>query len=108
MFIPRHYPLMFIVPISFLLTASFFVFFTLTKVAEKWLKVFGYLTATALLLSALVIFSGALSGFMADPAGIRCPVPGGKGPMAAGMMQMMGQKDEMQMPMAAKEALPKR
>jgi hypothetical protein len=101
MFIPRFYPLTFIVPISLFLTASFFVFFALTKVTERWLKVFGYISAVTLLLSALVIFSGALAGFAAGPGGIKCPVSG-KSPMGGGMTQMMRQRGDMQPPMPEK------
>jgi len=49
-----------IVPISVLLTASFFVLFTLRKIEEKGLKSFGYVVAGFLWLAALVIFSGAI------------------------------------------------
>ena len=48
-----------IVPIAVLLTASFFVLFTLRKTEEKWLKGFGYVVVGFLWLAALVVFSGA-------------------------------------------------
>ena len=49
-----------IVPIAALLTVSFFVLFTLSKIEEKALKVFGYVVVGFLWLSALVVFSGAV------------------------------------------------
>ncbi len=52
--------LMAIVPISVLLTVSFFVLFTLRKIEEKGLRAFGYTVASLLWLAALVIFSGAV------------------------------------------------
>jgi hypothetical protein len=51
-----------IVPVAALLTVSFFVLFTLSKVEEKGLKAFGYVVAGFLWLAALVIFSGAVFG----------------------------------------------
>ena len=52
--------LMAIVPVSVLLTASFFVLFTLRKIEEKGLKGFGYLVVGFLWLAALVVFSSAV------------------------------------------------
>ena len=52
--------LMAIVPIAALLTASFFVLFTLRKIEEKALKGFGYVVVGFLWLAALVVFSGAV------------------------------------------------
>lgn len=52
--------LMAIVPIAVLLTASFFVLFTLRKIEEKGLKGFGYVVVGFLWLAALVVFSGAV------------------------------------------------
>jgi len=49
-----------LVPISVLLTVSFFVLFTLQKIEEKALKVFGYVVVSFLWLAALVVFSGAV------------------------------------------------
>jgi hypothetical protein len=49
-----------IVPVSALLTASFFVLFTLRKIEEKGLKGFGYLVVGSLWLAALVVFSSAV------------------------------------------------
>jgi len=51
--------LMALVPIAVLLTASFFVLFTLRKIEEKGLKSFGYVVVGSLWLAALVVFSGA-------------------------------------------------
>jgi hypothetical protein len=55
--------LMAIVPIAALLTASFFVLFTLRKIEEKWLKGFGYVVLVFLWLAALVVFTGAIYNF---------------------------------------------
>ena len=52
--------LMAIVPIAALLTASFFVLFTLRKIEEKGLRAFGYVVVSFLWLAALVVFSGAV------------------------------------------------
>lgn len=52
--------LMAIVPIAVLLTASFFVLFTLRKIEEEGLKAFGYVVVGFLWLAALVVFSGAI------------------------------------------------
>lgn len=51
--------LMVVVPVSVLLAASFFVLFALRKVEEKGLKVFGYVVASLLWLSVLILFLGA-------------------------------------------------
>ena len=52
--------LLLIVPISVLLTVSFFVLYTLRKIEEKALKAFGYVVVGFLWLAALVVFSGAV------------------------------------------------
>ncbi|MDD5108457.1 MAG: hypothetical protein PHC29_02985 [Candidatus Omnitrophica bacterium] len=61
--------LMAIVPISVLLTVSFFVLLVLRKVEGKALKAFGYVVASLLWLAALVVFSAAVykmtKGFVA-------------------------------------------
>ncbi|MDD5477440.1 MAG: hypothetical protein PHG87_04465 [Candidatus Omnitrophica bacterium] len=49
-----------IVPISILLTISFFVLFVMRKVEDKALKTFGYVVVSFLWLAALVVFSGAV------------------------------------------------
>ncbi len=49
-----------IVPIAMLLTVSFFVLFTLSKIEEKALKAFGYIVVGFLWLATLVVFSGAV------------------------------------------------
>lgn len=60
--------LMVIIPISLLLTASFFVLFALRKVEEKWLKAFGYVVAGFLCLSATVILLGVVVNANRDPS----------------------------------------
>ena len=70
----RCCPLMAIVPISLFLTASFFVLFALRKVAEKWLKVLGYLAVSSLLLAALIVFSGAVFNLSNGLGGMKCPM----------------------------------
>ena len=52
--------LLLIVPISVLLTVSFFVLYTLRKIEEKALKAFGYVVVGFLWLAVLVVFSGAV------------------------------------------------
>lgn len=49
-----------IVPVSVLLTISFFVLITLRRVEEKGLKVFGYVVTGFLWLAALIILLGAV------------------------------------------------
>jgi len=49
-----------VVPIAALLTASFFVLFTIRKIEEKGLKAFGYVVAGFLWLAALMVFSAAV------------------------------------------------
>lgn len=60
--------LMVIIPISLLLTASFFVLFALRKVEEKWLKAFGYVVAGFLCLSAIVVLLGVAFNANRDPS----------------------------------------
>ncbi len=60
MCMPRLVYLVAIVPISLLLTISFFVLFALRKVEEKGLKAFGYVVVSFLWLAALIVFSGAV------------------------------------------------
>ena len=61
-----------VVPISVLLTASFFVLFTLSKIEEKALKAFGYVVVGFLWLAALVVFSGAIYKMAQGPVMMRC------------------------------------
>lgn len=97
-------PLMALVPISLFLTASFFVLFTLRKVTEKWLKVFGYLAVSLLLLAALVVFSGTVSNINVGLGGMKCTMM--QKMKKCGMMQMMHQKNMPEMGMPEKGALP--
>jgi len=53
-------PLMAVIPISLLLTLSFFVLLSLKKADTKGLKVFGYVVASLLWLAVLVIFLGGV------------------------------------------------
>ena len=62
MYIPKLLHLMAIVPIAALLTASFFVLFTIRKIEEKGLRGFGYVVAGFLWLAALIVFAGAAFG----------------------------------------------
>lgn len=101
----RGCALMTIVPISFFLTASFFVLLSLRKVTEKWLRVFGHLVVSFLLLAALVIFSGAVSNLTKGFGGMRCPMM--QKMKMCGMMQMMDQKNMPEMAMPGKKTLPK-
>ncbi len=90
MYMARCYPLMTIVLISLFLTASFFVLFTLRKVTDKWLKLLGYSTVTFLLLSALVVFSGAVANLTRGLGGMRCSM--------AEKMKMCGMMQDRKMP----------
>ncbi|HNW39173.1 MAG TPA: hypothetical protein PL125_00945 [Candidatus Omnitrophota bacterium] len=56
----RFSHLMAIVPISVLLTASFFVLFALRKIEEKGLRIFGCVVTSLLWLATIVVFSGAV------------------------------------------------
>jgi len=105
MFMSRCCPLMAIVPISLFLTASFFVLFTLRKVAEKQLKVVGYLAVGFLWLAALVIALGAVSNLSQSFGKMRCSMP--QKMKMCGMMQMMGQKNMPDMAMPDKETTAK-
>ncbi len=55
----RLSPIMAVVPISFLLTLSFFVLLSLEKVQTKKLKNFGFLVVTIIWLAVLIIISGS-------------------------------------------------
>ncbi|MFA4992904.1 MAG: hypothetical protein WC571_02940 [Candidatus Omnitrophota bacterium] len=100
MYMSRCYPLMAIISVSFFLTAGFFVLLALRKVTEKGLRIFGYVTVGFLLLSVLIVFSGAASNLGKDSFGMR-------GKMSqkmknCGMGQMMGQTGMPEMPMQEK------
>ncbi|MFA5287509.1 MAG: hypothetical protein WC394_04500 [Candidatus Omnitrophota bacterium] len=69
-----------IVPTTLVLTISFFVLFVLREVKSNVLKVFGYVIAALLWLSALLIFSAGIYTLATG----RCP-----------MQKMMMQKQEM-------------
>ncbi|GEM_PF-3207842 len=48
-----------LMPVAVLLTVSFFVLVTVTKTAEKWLKILGYLAVALLWIAALGNLCGA-------------------------------------------------
>ncbi|MFA5155779.1 MAG: hypothetical protein WC532_00085 [Candidatus Omnitrophota bacterium] len=52
-----------------LLAVSFFVLVTARKAEEQWLKVFGYVVAILLWISAAIVFSGVMSAM----ASKKCP-----------------------------------
>lgn len=52
--------LMAIVPVALLLTISFFVLFTLRRIEEKGLRIFGCVVVSFLWLATLVVFSSAV------------------------------------------------
>ena len=104
MYMAKCCPLMALVPISLFLTTSFFVLFALRKVTEKWLKVFGYLAVSALLLAVLVIFSGAIFNMTNGFTGMKCKMM--QKMKNCGMMQMMQQNNMSDMTMPGKGALP--
>lgn len=94
-----------IVPISLLLTVSFFVLLALRKVEGKALKAFGYVAAAFLWLAALVIFSGAVykmaKGFVTD----RCMTQ--QNTKSCCMSQMMQKENMPAMSMPEKNLFPK-
>ncbi len=62
-----------IVPISLLLTLSFFVLLVMQKIEEKALKTFGYVVVSFLWLAALVVFSGAVyKTAKSSPIAMKC------------------------------------
>ena len=102
----KLFPVLAIVPISLLLTASFFVLLDLRKIEEKGLKAFGYVVASLLWLAALVVFAGAAYDMGRGHGGMRCMM---QQKMKMGTMpQMMMQQGNMPgMAMPEKGALPK-
>jgi hypothetical protein len=60
--------LMAIVPVALLLTVSFFVLFTLRKIEEKGLRIFGCVVVSFLWLATLVVFSSAVYKIAQAPA----------------------------------------
>lgn len=52
-----------------LLAVSFFVLVTARKAEEQWLKVFGYVVAILLWISAAIVFSGVMSAVTSK----KCP-----------------------------------
>ncbi|MBF0522578.1 MAG: hypothetical protein HQL24_05925 [Candidatus Omnitrophica bacterium] len=68
-----------IVPISVLLTISFFVLFAVRKVEIHGLKAFGYVVSALLWMAALLLFSGGI--YMLST---------GHHPMSGMMKEMMG------------------
>ncbi len=63
--------LMAVVPISALLTVSFFVLVVIRKIEEKGLRAFGYVVAGFLWLAALVVFGSAAFGLGKDGLGAK-------------------------------------
>ncbi len=92
-----------IVPVSVLLTASFFVLYALRKVEEKGLKAFGYVAAASLWLAALVVFSGAVYKMSQGPG----RMPGMMGKKMGCMSQMISKPEPKGMPMPGKEPMAK-
>lgn len=73
-----------IIPVTILLTVSFFVLFTLRK-TEGALKAFGFVIAALLWLSALMILSGGIYNLSTG----RCPLIVAMHQMKMGMCPMM-------------------
>lgn len=94
-----------IVPISILLTVSFFVLLALRKVEEKALKAFGYVAASLLWLAALVIFSGAVFNMAKGFVNAKCMMQ--QRMKADCMSQMMQQNNMPAMAMPGKAAFSK-
>lgn len=79
-----------ILPISILLTISFFVLLSMRKADTKGLKVFGYVVAGILWAAALLVFSTGVYS-VATGRGSACPVLG----MMSGKMHKMGKYEKM-------------
>ncbi len=88
----RFSHLLAIVPISILLTVSFFVLLALRKVEEKALKAFGYVVASLLWLAALVIFAGAVFNMAKGFVNAKCMM---QQRMKAACMSQMTQQNNM-------------
>ncbi len=78
-----------VVPISLLLTVSFFVLFVMRKLEDKALKAFGYVVVSFLWLAALVVFSGAVYKTAKGTMAMKCMMH--KGGMPAMAMPEKGQ-----------------
>lgn len=91
MFMFKCCALMVLLPVSIFLTLSFFVLLVLRKIEEKWLKAFGYLIVSFLILSTLIVFSGVICGMIKGKRGMGCML-NQKMKMSAmsGMMQKNG------------------
>jgi hypothetical protein len=63
-----------LIPVSILLTISFFVMLSLRKLEPGKLKAFGYLVATFLLVSAGIVFSVGLYSLSMGNAFPNCPM----------------------------------
>jgi len=63
-----------LVPISLILTLSFFVLYAARKVEEKGLKIFGYVVASLLWFSALLVFSGAVYRVAKTRGAVECMI----------------------------------
>ena len=74
-----------VVPVTILLTVSFFVLFSLRKVEGVALKAFGYVIAALLWLSALLALSGGIYTLSTG----RCPMMTALHQMKMGMCPMM-------------------
>jgi len=69
---------------TLLLAVSFFILVAVRKTEEQWLKVFGYVTAILLWISAAIVFSAVISAATAG-----CNL---RAPMMQGMHGMKGSK----------------
>lgn len=83
----KAFPYLAVVPISLLLTVSFFVLLIVNKVGVKALKVFGYVVASLLWLAAVVVF---LTGFSMLVKSSGCRGPMMHGGMGMSAMQQGG------------------
>ncbi len=77
-----------VIPISMLLTVSFFVLIAVCKAENKGLKAFGYVIAALLWLAVILAFSAGLYVIIT-----------GKHPMMEMMHHMMQMKSQMMQPM---------
>lgn len=83
-----------VVPVSVLLTISFFVLVALRKVDEKGVKAFGYVVVALLWLATLVIFSGGVYKIATGRPKMPCMMMD-KGPMMGMAPMPMPDKPKM-------------
>ncbi|MCX5707160.1 MAG: hypothetical protein NTW13_05880 [Candidatus Omnitrophica bacterium] len=84
-----------IIPTTLLLTVSFFVLFILRKVESNILKAFGYVVASLLWLSALLVFSCGVYTLATGKCPMQKMMEEKRGMMCQKMMDKQMMKDKM-------------